>query len=55
MFVDLAKQNGLHMVGIQGADIVDAKKTLVLGLVWQLMRYVLPLIPINCLVLNDLG
>ncbi|PPQ67750.1 hypothetical protein CVT26_007037 [Gymnopilus dilepis] len=36
--VDLAKQNGLHMVGIQGADIVDAKKTLVLGLVWQLMR-----------------
>lgn len=38
--VDLAKQNGLHMVGIQGADIVDAKKTLVLGLVWQLMRYV---------------
>ncbi|KAF8962276.1 Ca2+-binding actin-bundling protein [Flammula alnicola] len=36
--VDLAKQNGLHMVGIQGADIVDGKKTLVLGLVWQLMR-----------------
>ncbi|KAF9525231.1 Ca2+-binding actin-bundling protein [Crepidotus variabilis] len=36
--VDLAKQNGLHLVGIQGADIVDAKKTLVLGLVWQLMR-----------------
>ncbi|CAA7268303.1 unnamed protein product [Cyclocybe aegerita] len=36
--VELAKQNGLHMVGIQGADIVDAKKTLVLGLVWQLMR-----------------
>ena len=36
--VDLGKQNGLHLVGIQGADIVDAKKTLVLGLVWQLMR-----------------
>ncbi|TRM59512.1 calponin homology domain-containing protein [Schizophyllum amplum] len=36
--VDLAKQNGMHMVGIQGADIVDGKKTLVLGLVWQLMR-----------------
>ncbi|KAF9475414.1 Ca2+-binding actin-bundling protein [Pholiota conissans] len=36
--VELAKQNGLHMVGIQGADIVDGKKTLVLGLVWQLMR-----------------
>lgn len=38
--VDLAKQNGMHMVGIQGADIVDKKKTLVLGLVWQLMRCV---------------
>lgn len=38
--VDLAKQNGMHLVGIQGADIVDAKKTLVLGLVWQLMRCV---------------
>ncbi|KAF4616449.1 hypothetical protein D9613_008411 [Agrocybe pediades] len=36
--VDLAKQNGLHMVGIQGADIVDGQKKLVLGLVWQLMR-----------------
>ncbi|KIL58245.1 hypothetical protein M378DRAFT_27648 [Amanita muscaria Koide BX008] len=36
--VDLAKQNGMHMVGIQGADIVDGNKTLVLGLVWQLMR-----------------
>ena len=38
--VDLAKQNGMHMVGIQGADIVDGSKTLVLGLVWQLMRSV---------------
>lgn len=37
--VDLAKQNGMHLVGIQGADIVDGAKTLVLGLVWQLMRY----------------
>ncbi|PCH45082.1 fimbrin [Wolfiporia cocos MD-104 SS10] len=36
--VDLAKQNGMHLVGIQGSDIVDATKTLVLGLVWQLMR-----------------
>ncbi|KAL0958207.1 hypothetical protein HGRIS_000369 [Hohenbuehelia grisea] len=36
--VDLAKQNGMHMVGIQGADIVDGSKKLVLGLVWQLMR-----------------
>ncbi|KII84639.1 hypothetical protein PLICRDRAFT_179448 [Plicaturopsis crispa FD-325 SS-3] len=36
--VDLGKQNGMHLVGIQGADIVDGSKTLVLGLVWQLMR-----------------
>ncbi|KAH9924148.1 fimbrin [Fomitopsis serialis] len=36
--VELARQNGMHMVGIQGADIVDGSKTLVLGLVWQLMR-----------------
>ncbi|KAF8503137.1 Ca2+-binding actin-bundling protein [Gautieria morchelliformis] len=36
--VDLASQNRLHMVGVQGADIVDGTKTLVLGLVWQLMR-----------------
>jgi len=28
----------MHLVGIQGADIVDGSKTLVLGLVWQLMR-----------------
>jgi plastin-1 len=38
--VDLGKQNGMHLVGIQGADIVDRNKTLVLGLVWQLMRFV---------------
>ncbi|RDB27525.1 Fimbrin [Hypsizygus marmoreus] len=36
--VDLGKQNGMHLVGIQGADITDGNKTLVLGLVWQLMR-----------------
>jgi plastin-1 len=36
--VDLAKANNMSMVGIQGADIVDANKTLTLGLVWQLMR-----------------
>ncbi|KAI6045325.1 calponin homology domain-containing protein [Pisolithus marmoratus] len=36
--VELGKQNGMHLVGIQGADIVDGQKTLVLGLVWQLMR-----------------
>jgi plastin-1 len=38
--VELAKNNGMHLVGIQGADIVDGKRTLVLGLVWQIMRYV---------------
>lgn len=38
--VDLASANGMMMVGIQGADIVDGTKTLVLGLVWQLMRFV---------------
>lgn len=36
--VQLGQQNNMHLVGIQGADIVDGKKTLVLGLVWQLMR-----------------
>ncbi len=41
--VELSKQNGMHLVGVQGADIVDGQKTLVLGLVWQLMRCVLAL------------
>lgn len=36
--VELGKQSGMHLVGIQGSDIVDGSKTLVLGLVWQLMR-----------------
>lgn len=36
--VELAMANKMHIVGIQGADIVDGTKTLVLGLVWQLMR-----------------
>jgi plastin-1 len=44
--VDLGKQNGMHLVGIQGADIVDGRKTLVLGLVWQLMRFVFTLVQI---------
>ncbi|EKM56918.1 uncharacterized protein PHACADRAFT_194492 [Phanerochaete carnosa HHB-10118-sp] len=35
---ELGKQNGMHLVGVQGSDIVDAQRTLVLGLVWQLMR-----------------
>ncbi|CAE6461928.1 unnamed protein product [Rhizoctonia solani] len=39
--VELAKSNGMHIVGIQGSDIVDGTKTLVLGLVWQLMRQTL--------------
>lgn len=39
--VELGKQNGMHLVGIQGADIVDGSKTLILGLVWQLMRYMI--------------
>jgi len=38
--VELGKQSGMHLVGIQGSDIVDGSKTLVLGLVWQLMRCV---------------
>ena len=36
--IELGKQNGLHLVGVQGSDIVDGTRTLVLGLVWQLMR-----------------
>lgn len=38
--VELGKQNKMSLVGIQGADITDGSKTLVLGLVWQLMRSV---------------
>lgn len=36
--VELGKQNGFSLVGIQGADITDGVKLLTLGLVWQLMR-----------------
>jgi plastin-1 len=36
--VELGKQNRFSLVGIQGADITDGQRTLVLGLVWQLMR-----------------
>jgi len=36
--IELGKQNGFSLVGIQGADITDGQKMLTLGLVWQLMR-----------------
>lgn len=36
--IELGKQNGFSLVGIQGADITDGQRTLTLGLVWQLMR-----------------
>ncbi|GAA5955354.1 hypothetical protein JCM21900_005782 [Sporobolomyces salmonicolor] len=36
--LDLATQNRMHIVGIQGADLVDGSRTLTLGLVWQMMR-----------------
>lgn len=36
--LDLARQNAMHIVGIQGADLVDGSRTLTLGLVWQMMR-----------------
>jgi plastin-1 len=28
----------MHIVGIQGSDLVDGSRTLTLGLVWQMMR-----------------
>jgi plastin-1 len=40
--IEIGKQNGMSLVGIQGSDIVDRNKTLVLGYVWQLMRCALP-------------
>ncbi|KAH6667012.1 calponin homology domain-containing protein [Plectosphaerella plurivora] len=36
--IELGKQNGFSLVGIQGADLTDGQRTLTLGLVWQLMR-----------------
>lgn len=36
--LDLARQGNMHIVGIQGADLVDGQRTLTLGLVWQMMR-----------------
>lgn len=34
-----AKELHLSLVGIQGSDIVDGNKKLILGFVWQLMRH----------------
>ncbi|KAK5096026.1 fimbrin [Exophiala xenobiotica] len=36
--IELGKQNGFSLVGVQGADVTDGQRTLTLGLVWQLMR-----------------
>ncbi|ORY86649.1 putative SAC6-actin filament bundling protein, fimbrin [Leucosporidium creatinivorum] len=36
--IDLAKSSHMHIVGIQGSDLVDGSRTLTLGLVWQMMR-----------------
>lgn len=36
--VELGRQIGFSLVGIQGADVTDGQRTLTLGLVWQLMR-----------------
>ncbi|KAJ1963530.1 fimbrin [Dipsacomyces acuminosporus] len=38
MVVDLGKGHRFSLVGIQGADITDGTPTLVLAVVWQLMR-----------------
>ncbi|EDO18221.1 hypothetical protein Kpol_543p51 [Vanderwaltozyma polyspora DSM 70294] len=36
--VELGKVKGFSLVGIEGSDIVDGTKLLILALVWQLMR-----------------
>ncbi|CCH62425.1 hypothetical protein TBLA_0H01380 [Henningerozyma blattae CBS 6284] len=36
--VALGKSQGFSLVGIEGSDIVDGNRLLILGLVWQLMR-----------------
>ncbi|KAJ2691125.1 fimbrin [Coemansia spiralis] len=38
LLVDLGKSQRFSLVGIQGADITDGVPTLVLAIVWQLMR-----------------
>eukprot|EP01103_Thecamoeba_quadrilineata_P011590 TRINITY_DN2796_c0_g1_i1.p1 TRINITY_DN2796_c0_g1~~TRINITY_DN2796_c0_g1_i1.p1 ORF type:complete len:792 (-),score=250.17 TRINITY_DN2796_c0_g1_i1:8-2287(-) len=37
--VDVAKKQKFSVVGIGGSDIYDGTETLILGLVWQLMRF----------------
>ena len=36
--VELGKQNHFSLVGIQGADVTDGSRKLILAMVWQLMR-----------------
>ena len=36
--VELGKQHRFSLVGIQGADLVDGRRTLTLAIAWQLMR-----------------
>lgn len=36
--IEIGKQNRFSLVGIQGADITDGQRTLILAIVWQLMR-----------------
>ncbi|KAJ2785608.1 fimbrin [Coemansia javaensis] len=38
MAVELGQAHGFSLVGIQGADLTDGTPTLVLSIVWQLMR-----------------
>ncbi|KAJ2762746.1 fimbrin [Coemansia nantahalensis] len=38
MAVDMGQAHGFSLVGIQGADLTDGTPTLVLSIVWQLMR-----------------
>lgn len=51
--IELAKANKMHIVGIQGADIVDGKKTLILGVTWQLMRCACRLLSSRVLCTDD--
>jgi len=37
--IELGKKLNFSLVGIQGNDIMNANKTLTLGLIWQMMRF----------------